>query len=287
MKLGLRRMEKKKKILVIVIVLGVLLAVLGSLSILGIIDLIILLQGVLAFISGHLWEAVIFLFGSGIVLWVIGMAIKWYFGKKERKEILKFAGAIIGLAVIAYFPSKVLYTETDPNLQLLAIGIILSIVLGGWNMLKSLFRSAVAEELKKANELLREQIAQTRAIEEQRRKDAIKPANELLKSRLRRFISYWENKEGGLLKKLSEIGNDLKRIVLENEKLLPHVVDEVNDIADSIVILSNQTVILANENDDIRKRMAQRLIGEGDELVKRAKELIKKMDDGTEQKEKI
>lgn len=59
----------------------------------------------------------------------------------ERKEILKFAGAIIFLGIIAYFPCKVLSTETDPNLQLLATAIILTIVLGGVNMLKSLFKS--------------------------------------------------------------------------------------------------------------------------------------------------
>lgn len=80
-------MVKKKRILVVVIVLGVLLAVLGSLSILSIIDLIILPQGVLAFVSEHLWGTIIFLFG-GIGLWVIGLVIKWYFGKKEERKKL-------------------------------------------------------------------------------------------------------------------------------------------------------------------------------------------------------
>ena len=101
---------------------------------------------------------------------------------------------------------------------------------------------------------------------------------ELLKSRLKKFISYWEDKERGFLEKSSEIGYELKRIVLENEKLLsPTIADEVNDIADSIIIFSNQTIILADENDDIRKRISQEMIREGNELVERAKELIKKM----------
>lgn len=101
---------------------------------------------------------------------------------------------------------------------------------------------------------------------------------ELLKSRLKRFISYWEDKEREFWGKSPEIGNELKRIVLENEKLLlPTIADEVSDIADSIIIFSNQTIILADENDDIRKRISQEMIREGDELVERAKELIKKM----------
>ena len=76
----------------------------------------------------------------------------------ERKEILKFVVAIIALVLIAIFPLKVLFTESDINLRLLAIGIILTIVLGGWNILKSLFRSAEAEELKKMNRLKEEEI---------------------------------------------------------------------------------------------------------------------------------
>ncbi|MEA2033415.1 MAG: hypothetical protein U9N41_07530 [Euryarchaeota archaeon] len=79
-------MVKKKRILVIVIVLGILLVVLGSLSILGIIDLIILLRGVLAFIAEHLMEGVIFLFGSGIALWVITMLFKRYFDRKKEQQ---------------------------------------------------------------------------------------------------------------------------------------------------------------------------------------------------------
>ena len=66
----------------------------------------------------------------------------------ERKDIPKFVAAIIILAIIAYFPCEVLRTETDPNLRLLAIGIILTIVLGGVNMLKSLFkRDEVSREV--------------------------------------------------------------------------------------------------------------------------------------------
>ncbi len=76
----------------------------------------------------------------------------------ERKAKIELVVAIIFLGIIAYFPCKVLSTETDPNLQLLATAIILTIVLGGGNMLKSLFRSAEAEELKKMNRLKEEEI---------------------------------------------------------------------------------------------------------------------------------
>ena len=75
----------------------------------------------------------------------------------ERKEIRKLVFAIIALVLIAIFPFKVLFTESDTNLRLLAIGIILTIVLGGWNMLKSFFKeSALSRQvsaLEEANRL--------------------------------------------------------------------------------------------------------------------------------------
>ena len=52
--------------------------------------------------------------------------------------MLKSIFAIIALVLIAIFPSKVLFTESDTNLRLLAIGIILSIALGGFGMLRFL-----------------------------------------------------------------------------------------------------------------------------------------------------
>ena len=89
----------------------------------------------------------------------------------ERKEILKLVFAIIVLVLIAIFPSKVLIMENDTNLRLLSIGIILTIVLGGYNMFKSIFKNPVVEELKEANRLAKEQldIKKTKREEEKKR----------------------------------------------------------------------------------------------------------------------
>lgn len=89
----------------------------------------------------------------------------------ERKEILKLVFAIIVLVLIAIFPSKVLIMENDTNLRLLSIGIILTIVLGGYNMFKSIFKNPVVEELKEANRLAKEQldIEKTKREEEKKR----------------------------------------------------------------------------------------------------------------------
>ena len=89
----------------------------------------------------------------------------------ERKQILKLVFAIIVLVLIAIFPSKVLIMENDTNLRLLSIGIILTIVLGGYNMFKSIFKNPVVEELKEANRLAKEQldIEKTKREEEKKR----------------------------------------------------------------------------------------------------------------------
>ena len=93
--------------------------------------------------------------------------VKW-----KKKEIQKLVFEIIVLALIAIFPSKVLIMENDTNLKLLSIGIILTIVLGGYNMFKSIFKNPVVEELKEANRLAKEQldIEKAKMKEEERKR---------------------------------------------------------------------------------------------------------------------
>lgn len=78
-------MVKKKKILVIVFVLGVLLAILYSLYVVRFTDIVELIQGIWAFISGHwiigaLITVIIFLFGG-----IGNKIIEWYHHRKEQK----------------------------------------------------------------------------------------------------------------------------------------------------------------------------------------------------------
>ena len=56
----------------------------------------------------------------------------------ERKAKIELVVAIIALVLIGIFPLTVLLMESDSNLRLLAISIILSVVLGGYNMFKEL-----------------------------------------------------------------------------------------------------------------------------------------------------
>jgi len=99
----------------------------------------------------------------------------------ERKTILELAFVIFPLALIVILPLKVCFTETDLNVKLLAVGIILSVLLGGYNMLK-LFRRDREIELKEQEIAQRDrQIAQKDVeiellkkkvdIEEERRKE--------------------------------------------------------------------------------------------------------------------
>ena len=233
-------MLKKKKILVIVIVLGVLLVVLFSLSFGCSSSVIELLKGFLAYVLKH-WGVVNFLF-SGIGVVVVTVIFKKLRDRKLEKEKLELRKKEIKLK------------EYDV-------------------------------EFKKREISLKEQeIAQTRDIEEQRRKDEREPAKELLKSRLNKFITYWEEDKESILEndqkrkkelkeKLFEIGNELKTKVDENEKLLSQtIVDEARDIAKGIINLSNK--IICNV---MTKRIQKQEYEEGDELAERAKELIKKL----------
>jgi len=79
---------------------------------------------------------------------------------------------------------------------------------------------------------------------------------------------------------LSKIGNELKAVVTDIEKLLLLPQDNLNeakDIADGCINLSNKIIqkVKVVNNDDITKRI--KLIDEWNELAERAKELIKKL----------
>jgi hypothetical protein len=180
--------------------------------------------------------------------------------------------------------------------QLLAVSVLVTIIVGGFINMWKIFRSSdkldemsngLAELSNKFDDLINvteKGITQTRAIEEQRRKDEREPAKELLKSRLNKFITYWEEDKESILendqkrkkelkKKLFEIGNELKTKVDKNEKLLSQtIVDEARDIAKGIINLSNKILC-----DVMTKRIQKQEYEEGNELAERAKELIKKL----------
>ena len=90
-----------------------------------------------------------------------------------------------------------------------------------------------------------------------------------------------DQKRNELQKELSKIGNELKAVVTDIEKLLLLPQDNLNeakDIADGCINLSNQIIqkVKVVNNDDITTKRIK-LIDEGNELAERAKELIKKL----------
>ena len=150
-------------------------------------------------------------------------------------------------------------------------------------------QDTVIKELEKANRLV-----------EQAQKRQHQIAKDQLKSRLEPFVSCREDgkkiiSEGGkqkrdeLQKELSKIGNELKSVVTDIEKLLLLSQDNLNEaknIADGIKDLSNkiiQRVTVANKGEDITKRI--KLIEEWNNLVERARKLIEDIQqEGEEEK---
>ena len=193
----------------------------------------------------------------------------------ERKTILELIVVIIVLASIVILTLNVYFTETEPNVRLLAIGIILSAFLGGYNMFKSLFRSAEAEELRKANRL-----------EEQRQKRQYQNAKDQLKNYLEEFVLCCGNSKGGkdkIQEEMSEVGNELKRVVrnIEKQLLLPQdILNEVKAIAGEIITFSKGSgvpVVGAKDLSDLINQQSRGRIAERDKLIERAKEVIDKL----------
>lgn len=169
----------------------------------------------------------------------------------ERKAIFKLVVAIFILVLFAILPLKVYLTETDPNVRLLSIGIILSIFLGGCNMI-NLF-----------------------LLPQKDRQNAIGQVNYVLTD----FASSWEtlqknekvNLQDDSIRVLQK-GETIKIIATNVSSKLPDsYVGEALDIANQLIRLKGEV-----ERDEITRRVFYKK-DEIDELAKRAKECALKM----------
>lgn len=71
----------------------------------------------------------------------------------KRSAKLELVIVSIVLVIIIYLSILAYFAETNTNVMLLVIGIILTAILGWYNMFKSLFKSAEAIALEEANRL--------------------------------------------------------------------------------------------------------------------------------------
>lgn len=247
---------------------------------------------------------------------------------KEIKEILEkyeiyvtIIGAVmlLGVVGISIFAFIVIPYW---NLRLLAVSALV-IAIGGLINMWNFFRSSKEhnehvriekeklnkvdmqinlqkQRLDKQDTVIKELEKASRLVEQaQKRQHQI--AKDQLKSRLEPFVSCREDgkkiisgggkqKRDELQKELSKIGNELKSVVADIEKLLLLSQDNLNEaknIADGIKDLSNkiiQRVTVANKGEDITKRI--KLIEEWNNLVERARKLIEDIQQEGEEEEK-
>ena len=144
-----------------------------------------------------------------------------------------------------------------------------------------------------ANSLIlkKEEITQTKDIEEQRRKDEREPIKESLKRKIDTFISCWENGKEDYQKRipngmafqkdLLDVGNTLKKQIGDDEKRLPQtIIVEANDMADDIIGLAKRMRprVIVKENDEKDIQKYKKTIDDGNLLVEKARELIEKLD---------
>lgn len=175
----------------------------------------------------------------------------------ERKAILELVVVIFVLALIGISALKVYFTVTDLNVKLLAVGIILSAFLGGYNMLK-LFRLFQTD-----------------------RQNAIAQVNYALID----FATSWETlrknekvdltlktKSGPVLQK----GENIKTIITGVSSKLPDsYVGEALDIANQLIRVKGEVERSAHSGVGARGSFYKK--DEIDELAKRAKECALKM----------
>jgi hypothetical protein len=143
--------------------------------------------------------------------------------------------------------------------------------------------------------LKKEEITQTKDIEEQRRKDEREPIKESLKRQINKFISCWENGKQDYQKRirngiefqkdLLDVGNTLKKQIGDDEKRLPQtIIVEANDMTVDIIELAKRMRPrkIQKEKDEKDIQKYKKTIDDGNLLVEKARELIEKLDDKNE-----
>jgi hypothetical protein len=222
----------------------------------------------------------------------------------KAKEPLSYIvlGIALCISIVVLVIAPCLYQK------LLAFSIVVAIggcIINVWKIFKSADKmDSVVDSLDSVSnkldelkvefvELKRDEITQTKDIEEQRRKDEREPVKQSLIRRIDIFISCWENgKEiyqkrtfNGMKfqKDLIDVGNALKKQIGDDEKRLPqNIIVEANDMADDIIELAKRMRprVIQNENDEKDIRKYHEVLEEGDRIVRKAKELKKKLGAG-------
>ncbi|MCK4731999.1 MAG: hypothetical protein KAT65_06015 [Methanophagales archaeon] len=225
----------------------------------------------------------------------------------KRVEYILYAMLFAALVMCFYF----IIVSSSLSQQILAFSLAITIIVGGVINVWKIFHSSdklddvsnnldgISNELttlsNKVDDLVNlkeKEIAQTRDLEEHRRKDKERPATEPLKEEFEKFLLYWkENKElifeksnkkligGDILFKrkipwmeIESIGKESKNVIEDNKNVLWESIEhEAIEIADAIIELSKLIRQIENLrlSDEYYIERKKRAFDEGDKIVKR------------------
>lgn len=231
-----------------------------------------------------------------------------------KENLVKYIlySALTGAAIICCW-----FIVMVPGQRLLAVSVFVTIIIGGFLNMWKIFHSsdkldnvsnnlgAVSTNLNSVSnkladlsnafddliDLKEKGIAQTRDLEEQRRKDKERPATEPLKEEFEKFLVYWkENKElifedVSYIRKIpwmeiESIGKESKNMIEDNKNVLgANTENDAIKIADAIIELSKLIRRIENLrlSDEYYIERKKRAFDEGDKIVKDIGAFIEKI----------
>lgn len=221
---------------------------------------------------------------------------------EATEKIWKFVLYLV-LIVAAIVCICSIITASSSEVRLLAISVLVTIIVGGFINMWNIFHSSenitvlsdkfdnVSNKLDNLVKIKEKEVNQANVIEEQKIRDRERPVTEPLKKEFENFLSYWKENKGSIFEivdggkipwtAIEMMGKEAKNIIEDNANILTgstenEAIEIADDLMELALLIRINTGFGPSDGSYVERK--ERAFREGDEIVKRIKEFIEKLE---------
>lgn len=226
--------------------------------------------------------------------------------KEKWVEYTLYVILFAALVMCLYF----IFISSSLSQRILACSLIITIIIGGFINMWKIFHSSdklddVSNNLKSIStkladlsntfddliDLKKKDSAQTRDLEEQKRKEGERHITEPLKEEFEKFLLYWKKSKESIFEdvpyerklpwmEIESIGKALKNLIARNKNVLREIIEnEAMGIADDIIALSEliRAIKSLRFSGEYGAKQKEQVFNEGDAIIKKIEAFVEKI----------
>ena len=226
--------------------------------------------------------------------------------KEKWVEYTLYVILFAALVMCLYF----IFISSSLSQRILACSLIITIIIGGFINVWKIFHSSdklddVSNNLKSIStkladlsntfddliDLKKKDSAQTRDLEEQKRKEGERHITEPLKEEFEKFLLYWKKSKESIFEdvpyerklpwmEIESIGKALKNLIARNKNVLREIIEnEAMGIADDIIALSEliRAIKSLRFSGEYGAKQKEQVFNEGDAIIKKIEAFVEKI----------